>query len=387
MPDFVSPCLFGLEGPLANELRRLNLSNVAADNGRVSFSGDIADIARTNISLRCGERVLLQLGSFEACSFEELFQHVKALPWEEYISKNCAFPVKGHSLNSMLHSVPDCQKIIKKAVAERLGGIYGVNWLAEDGPTVQIQFSIMKDRVSMCLDTSGAGLHKRGYRPAGGTAPLRETLAAAMVTLSRYRGRETFRDLFCGSGTIPIEAALIAKNRAPGLGRSFAAQDWPGIDKRIWQDARDEAVSREFNGCYDIKGFDIDEGAVRLSSENAKRAGVDDIISFSQGDAAQFSESCGRGIIISNPPYGERLFEKNQAALLYKDLGKALAALESWDIYLLSPHTEFEHSFGRPADKKRKLYNGMIQCNLFMYSGRADKHETSVHNKPKGRQH
>lgn len=369
MNDFTLcvPCLLGLEGPISDELRRLKLSGVRSENGRVYFSGDAMALAKANINLRIGERVLIELGRFKAESFDELFERTKALPWEELIPRNAAFPVKGYSLNSKLFSVSDCQKIIKKAVVERLKSVYGIEWFPEDAEPYQIQFSIMKDVVSMCIDTSGAGLHKRGYRPAHNAAPLKETMAAAMVTLSRYRGREDFCDPFCGSGTIPIEAALIAKNRAPGLYRSFTAMGWPDIPREVWAQARESARAREYNGRYNIVGSDIDPKAIALARENARRAGVEDIIRFEVADAARFDRKTERGVIVTNPPYGERIMEKQEAERLYRDFGAAWAKSENWQLYLLSSHTEFERCFGRNADRKRKLYNGMIKCDLFMY--------------------
>ena len=361
------PCLLGLEGPIADELRRLDMENVRAENGRVYFSGGADAVARANVNVRIGERVLVELGRFRADTFDALFEGVKALPWETIIPKDGAFPVKGFSLNSKLFSVSDCQKIIKKAVVERLKSVYGVEWFAETGPLYQIQFSIMKDETSLCIDTSGEGLHKRGYRPAHNAAPLKETMAAAMVSLSRYRGREDFCDPFCGSGTIPIEAALIAKNRAPGLSRSFTAMSWPVFDKKVWENARDEARSKEFEGDYRIVGADIDPAAVKMARENAELAGVADIVKFEVADATEFSRVTQNGVIVTNPPYGERIMEKREAEELYRAFGAAWAKTENWKLYLLSSHTEFERTFGRKADKKRKLYNGMIKCDLFMY--------------------
>lgn len=364
---FCVPCLFGLEGPIADELKRLGMDDVRADNGRVYFRGSEADIAKVNLCLRTGERVLLELGSFDAESFDALFEQTTALPWELFIPKDAAFPVTGHSLNSKLFSVSDCQKIIKKAIVERLKHRYHLSWFPETAETVQIRFSIMKDHVSLCLDTSGEGLHKRGYRPAHNAAPLRETLAAAMVMLSRYRGRDDFVDPFCGSGTIPIEAALIALNRAPGLNRHFSAMDWRILDPRIWRSALEEARSREFHGNYSILGTDIDPKAVAIARANAERAGVQDIVRFEVADAMHFDRRTERGVIVTNPPYGERILEKEQAEALYRGFGAALKTCENWQLYLLSSHTEFERCFGRQADKKRKLYNGMIKCDLFMY--------------------
>ena len=361
------PCLLGLEGPIADELKRMDMANVSSENGRVYFTGDDTAIARANIRLRIGERVLIEIGRFTAKTFDELFEGTKALPWESILPADAAFPVKGYSLNSALFSVSDCQKIIKKAIVERLKKSYHVEWFQETGALYQIQFSIMKDSVSLCIDTSGNGLHKRGYRPAHNAAPLKETMAAAMVNLSRYRGRDEFCDPFCGSGTIPIEAALIAKNRAPGLDRGFTAMSWKSIDRRIWEDERELARSKEFNGNYRILGTDIDPKALELAKENARRAGVDDIVRFELADARQFNRQTERGVIVTNPPYGERIMEKQEAEGLYRDFGKAFSNCPNWQLYLLSSHTEFERTFGRNADKKRKLYNGMIKCELFMY--------------------
>ena len=367
---FCVPCLFGLEGPIADELRRLHMENVAAENGRVYFTGTPEDMAAANLCLRCGERVLIELGRFEAASFDALFEGARALPWEDLIPRDAAFPVTGYSLNSRLFSVSDCQRILKKAVVERLKTRYRIDWFPETGETVQIRFSILKDMVSLCVDTSGLGLHKRGYRPAHNAAPLRETLAAAMVGLARYRGRDDLCDPFCGSGTIPIEAALIALNRAPGLDRHFAAMDWQVFDGGIWERAKEAARSREFHGDYSIVGADIDPKAVAMAQENAKRAGVADIIRFEVADAMSFDRQTERGVIVTNPPYGERILEKQEAEALYRGFGAAWARCENWKLYLLSSHTEFERCFGRRADKKRKLYNGMIKCDLFMYGNR-----------------
>ena len=361
------PCLLGLEGPISDELKRLDMANVTAENGRVYFTGDENAVASANINLRIGERVLVELGRFKAETFEELFQGVKAIRWEDIIPRDGSFPVKGYSLNSKLFSVSDCQKIIKKAIVERLKSVYGIEWFPETAESYQVQFSIMKDNVSICLDTSGEGLHKRGYRPAHNAAPLKETMAAAMVKLSRYRGRDDFADPFCGSGTIPIEAALIARNIAPGINRSFSAMNWRIFDRRIWAQAREAARDREFHGNYNIVGSDIDPKAIAIARENAERAGVADVIRFEVADAAAFDRWTERGVIVTNPPYGERIMEKEQAEQLYRSFGEAYRKTANWQLYLLSSHTEFERCFGRTADKKRKLYNGMIKCDLFMY--------------------
>jgi len=362
------PCLLGLEKLVADEMRRLDLKEIRAENGRVSCAGTPADIARLNINLRCGARVLLELNRFSARSFEELFQGTLSVPWEDYIPKDGEFPVRGYSLDSTLHSVPACQAIVKKAAASRLGRAYGCETLPETGGRYQIRFAITKDTAALYLDTSGEGLYKRGYRAHNMGAPLRETLAAALVTLSRYRGKDPFCDPFCGSGTIPIEAALIAKNRAPGLDRSFAAQRWKTLDAALWMKAAEEAMDKEFRGTYDIWGGDIDPEAVALSRHNAQLAGVEDCVRFEQADAAAFHRDSPYGQLVTNPPYGERLLEKREAEDLYRAFGKAARTLPAgWRILVLSSHTEFERCFGRTADKKRKVYNGMLKCDVFQY--------------------
>lgn len=365
---FTVPCLMGLERLVANEMKRLDLQNVRAENGRVHCDGGPADLARLNLNLRCGARVLLELGSFPAPDFDSLFEGVRALPWEDTIPKDGAFPVKGYTLNSQLHSVPACQAIVQKAVAKRLGQVYGLETLPATGSRYQVQFAIVADQATLYLDTSGEGLYKRGYRAQGVVAPLRETLAAALVTLSRYRGGDPFCDPFCGSGTIPIEAALIAKNRAPGLDRRFASQQWKNLNSKIWMDAADEAMDKEYHGAYDIWGGDIDPEAVQLARHNAELAGVDDCVRFEVADAGSFHRDSEYGQLVTNPPYGERLMEKEEAEELYRVFGAAARTLPpKWRVLVLSSHTEFERSFGRKADKKRKLYNGMLKCDAFMF--------------------
>ena len=365
--QFCVPCLFGVEGLVADELRRMNIREVRAEDGRVLFSGSLADCAAVNLSLRCGERVLMEIGSFPAKSFDALFEGTRALPWENILPRDAAFPVTGYSLDSALFSVPDCQRIIKKAVVERMKARYHQDHFPESGAEYKIRFSLRKDHASLYLDTSGTALHKRGYRPAHTEAALRETLAAAMVKLARYRGKGDFCDPFCGSGTIAIEAALAALNRAPGLYRSFAAEDWAFFDPALWQQARAAAIAAEYSGEYRIFASDIDPRAIQIARDNAVRAGVDHLIEFSVADACHFSRQTERGVIVTNPPYGERLLDRKQAEELYQGFGAAVSGLENWSLYVLSSHTEFERCFGRTADKKRKLYNGMIKCDLFMY--------------------
>ena len=368
MYTYLIPCLLGLEKIVGDEVKRLGLSDVQVENGRILCRGTLADCARLNVNLRCGARVILVLSEFSARSFEELFQGVKAVAWEDYLPKDAAFPVKGYSISSQLHAVPACQSIIKKAMAERLGSYYGLTQLPETGGKYQVRFSIFKDTVTIGFDTSGEGLYKRGYRAVGVEAPLRETLAAALVILSRYRGRDPFCDPFCGSGTIPIEAALIAKNRAPGLDRSFDAQHFGFLDSRIWLHAADEAQDKEFHGNYDIWGGDVDPNAVAIARDNARKAGVEDVVRFEVADMRSFHRDSPYGQLVTNPPYGERLLEKQEAEALYRDFGKVWRQLpEGWRTLVLSSHTEFERTFGKQADKKRKLYNGMIKCDVFIY--------------------
>ena len=366
--EFSVPCLFGLEGIAGDELRRLDIENVRVENGRVLFSGDQRALAKANICLRTGERVLMVLADFPAKTFEELFQGVYRANLEDFIPKDGSFPVKGHCLNSQLMSGPDCQAIIKKAASKRLGEKYGVSWLPETGAKYQLQFSIMNDRVQLFLDTSGPGLHKRGYRAHGNDAPLRETLAAAMVQLTHYRGRDFVWDPFCGSGTIPIEAAMIARNKAPGAFRRFSAEAFAWIDPSVWGDVRAEAKDKEYHGKYQILGSDNDPKCISLSIANARKAGVADCISFRDGDATKMDLPAQAGVIICNPPYGQRMMEQQSAQRLYAALGRHLKYADGWKKYIITSEPEFEHYFGKRATKKRKLYNGMIKCDYYMYT-------------------
>ena len=367
--EFSVPCLFGLEGLTGDELRRLDMANVRVENGRVLFSGDSRALAKANVCLRTGERVLIVLADFRATTFEELFQGVYNTSLEAYIPRDGAFPVKGHCLNSTLMSVPDCQAIVKKAASRRLGEKYGISWLPETGAKYQLQFSLMNDRAQLFLDTSGPGLHKRGYRANANDAPLRETLAAAMVILTRYRGREFLWDPFCGSGTIPIEAAMIAKKKAPGAYRRFSAEAFSWMDPKLWGEVRTEAKDREFHGNYRILGSDNDPKCVSLAMANARKAGLGDLIDFRDGDATKLSLPCDEGILICNPPYGQRMMEQQSAQRLYAALGRHLKFADGWKKYVITSEPEFEHYFGKRADKKRKLYNGMIKCDYYMYLG------------------
>ncbi len=366
--QFSAPCLFGIEGICADELKRMDIENVRAENGRVLFEGDYSTLARVNLCSRYAERVQILLGEFHAYSFEELFRGVEKIEWEMWIGKGDSFPVKGHSVSSKLASVPDCQKIIKKAVVKRLSSKYHTDWFDETGGKHQIQFLIIKDKVSIMLDTSGEGLHKRGYRRDSTTAPIKETLAAAMADLSHVRPFSTVVDPFCGSGTILIESALKALNIAPGILRRFAAEKWDVIPPEIW--------SRERERCFDLinhdaefeaYGYDIDSEAVELTLANAKKAGVEKRIHAERRDISEFKAEFERAAVICNPPYGERLLDIDRSRDIYRIMGKKFERRQGFSYTIISPDDSFENIFGRPADKRRKLYNGMIKCQVYMY--------------------
>lgn len=364
----VIPTLFGLEGIVADDLKWQKFQYVQADNGKVYFEGGLEDIARANLWCRAGERVQVLMREFDALSFEELFQNVKAIAWEQFIGKKDAFPVKGSSLGSQLHSVPDCQKIIKKAIVERLKERYHVEWFEETGCTYQVQFTILKDHVQILLDTSGPGLHKRGYRRNANAAPIRETLAYGMVNLARVHADSFVVDPFCGSGTIAIEAALKALNVAPGLLRRFACEEWSIMPKDTFKKLREEAKdSIKKDAPFRAMAYDIDENALELTRENAKKARVASRITVARRDIKDFHPDQDKQITICNPPYGERLLEVKEAEALYKTMGHVFQPAKGQTYYAITPDEHFEKIFGRKADKKRKLYNGMIKCNFYMY--------------------
>ncbi len=366
--NFCVPCLLGLEGLIAEELREMGAEEVNAENGRVLFSGDEHILARANICSRFAERILVLVGTFEAHSFEELFQGTKALPWEAWVGKTDRFPVKGYSLNSDLFSVSECQSIIKKAVVERLKTKYKIPWFEETGALYQIQFSIMKNQVSLYIDTSGRGLHKRGYRPDANAAPLKETLAASLCQISKLRHYHTLYDPMCGSGTILIEGALMALNIAPGLYRTFTAEKWKQLPPEIWQEERRRAVSLQRHDIdFHAYGYDIDEAALEIAKENARKARVEDYITFVKRDIKDFEPETERATVIVNPPYGERLLDLDNARQLYKTMGQRFISQKGRSYTVITADEEFEKSFGRKADKRRKLYNGMIKCQVYMY--------------------
>lgn len=366
--NLVAPCLFGVESVAADEFRRMGFENIVTENGRVLLSGDANMLARANICSRFAERILINVGEFTAITFTELFEGVKALDWENYICKDDAFPVNGWSINSQLFSIPDCQSIIKKAIVERLKLKYSVNRFAETGPELKIRFSIMKNVVTMMIDTSGDGLHKRGYRRNSNDAPLKETLGAAMCDLARIYPDTQMYDPFCGSGTLLIESALMAANIAPGLRRYFAAERFSFLDEKIWREERTRAQDLiRHNIDFRAQGYDIDPACVELTMQNAKKAGVEKYVKAAVQDIRDFTVPNERLLVITNPPYGERLLDVNAAEELYKIMGERFTRGNGQKYYVISPHDEFEKHFGTAADKRRKLYNGMIKCQLFMY--------------------
>ncbi len=378
--ELIVPTLFGIEAVTAKEIRALGYEVIRTEDGRVTFLGDAMAVCRANLWLRTGERVLIKIGEFRATTFEELFEKNKELPWEKWITKHVAFPIKGFSLKSTLFSVSDCQSILKKSIVERLKQKYHVDWFDEQGATYQIQFSIIKDQVTMMLDTSGAGLHKRGYRLKSNDAPLRETVAAALLQLSVWHENRPFADPFCGSGTFPVEAALMAINRAPGLNRVFAGEKFSQVDRNLWKQAKEEAkdlVRRDIKPV--IFGYDVDPACVSLSKENALRAGVENLVSIQLRDVCGFRQSEEYGVIVCNPPYGERLGDLKDARRLYKIMGRQFRECSTWSQYILTSDEEFEQFYGKKADKKRKIYNGMIKCDCYQYFGPKPPYRRDVH--------
>ncbi len=365
---FCATCLLGLEGLVANELRHHDIENVRAENGRVLFDGDESALARANICSRYAERVLILVTEFKATTFEQLFNGVSKIDWSTYIDADEAFPIKGNCINSQLSSVPACQKIIKKAIVENLKKTYNTDWFEETGAVHKIQFLIMKDKVSIMIDTSGDGLHKRGYRENANAAPIRETLAAAMVDLARVRSNHIVCDPMCGSGTVAIEAALKALGIMPGINRSFIAESWEYSDSAVWQAERERARALENRDCsFKAFAYDIDDDALAIAKENADKAGVLDRITFEHRDIADFESDSDYLCVITNPPYGERLLDVKEAERLYRIMGERFKQKPHYSYTVISPDDDFEKCFGRTADKRRKLYNGMLKCNVYMY--------------------
>lgn len=378
---YVATCLFGLEHSLGTEIDALGYKRTETIDGRVYFEGDETAVARVNINSRYAERVLFHLGSFSAYTFTDLFEGTKSLPWERFIGKTDRFPVKGHSIKSTLYSVPDCQKIINKAVADRLMSAHRVTVLPETGTLYQIEFFIFKDKADLMIDCSGATLHKRGYRPESNDAPLRETLAAELVNISRPREDVLFWDPMCGSGTIAIEAAMRMQNRAPGLKRRFAAERFPFINKKIWTDARAEANDKIIKTSFEVYASDIDENAVELTKANAFRAGVADNVKVFRRNALEIKTEGRRGTIVCNPPYGERMMTAHDAEELYRKMGEHFRTLDSWQIYIITSHEQFSRFYGARPDKVKKLYNGMIPCYYYQFFKRKNDKENFVKHK------
>lgn len=361
------PCHFGLESTLKFEVKRIGGENISVTDGRVSFTGDMNILARANLCLATAERVQILLAEFNASTFDELFEGVKKIPLERFIGKKDAFPVKGHSLSSVLASVPACQSIIKKAAVMRLSSVYGLSLFEETGAIHQIQFNIIKDHVTIMLDTSGEGLHKRGYRRHSNTAPIKETLAAGIVDIAMVKRNTLFADPFCGSGTFLIEAAYKAMNIAPGLKRSFAAEKWNSIPDAVWSEERTRAMDSIVRDCdFFALGYDIDPECVRLAESNCAKAGVRRRIRIEQADISNYAAETGT-ITVCNPPYGERMLEIKDAERLYTIMGKTFGANAKQPCHIISPHENFEDFFGKKSDKMRKLYNGMMKCRLFSY--------------------
>lgn len=363
----VATCLFGLEHLLGEEIDALGYERIATMDGRVTFLGDEEAIALSNVFLRYAERVYIKVGSFVAETFDALFEGVRALPWEQFIGKRDAFPVKGHSIKSRLTSIPDCQSIIKKAVVTALGKVYGMTQFPEDGVKYQIEFFLFRDEATLMIDTSGAPLHKRGYRFESNGAPIRETLAAAIAATARPREDVLLWDPMCGSGTIAIEAAMMMNKIAPGVRRSFAAEAYPFLGASVWQSAREEARDLEIRSPFEAYASDIDPACVELTIKNAKRAGVNHAIRVMQMDARKIRADGRRGTVVTNPPYGERLGTVREVESLYRDIGRHFQSLSPWQVYIITSHPELERLYGRRADKVRKLYNGMIPCYLYQF--------------------
>ncbi|KMZ43839.1 MULTISPECIES: class I SAM-dependent RNA methyltransferase [Bacillales] len=368
--ELIATATFGLESVVAEEVKALGYGPVQVENGKVTFTADISAIPRTNLWLRTADRVRLKIGEFKATTFDELFEKTKALPWADWITEDGTFPVEGKSVKSTLFSVPDCQAIVKKAVVESLKKTYKREWFDEQGPLYKIEVALLKDVATLTIDTSGPGLHKRGYRELIGQAPLKETMAAAMIMLSRWKPDRVFMDPFCGSGTIPIEAALIGQNIAPGMNREFVSETWPIIPKTAWREARAETHDlARYDQKLEIIGTDMDDEILKIARRNATEAGVDDLIHFQRMDVRDVRTKRKYGYLICNPPYGERLGEWKQVAKMYGEMGKTFAAMDTWSFYVITSDEQFEEHFGRTASKKRKLYNGNIKVDYYQFFG------------------
>ena len=370
--DLLVPCHFGLEAVLKREIIELGYEITSVEDGRVTFIGDAEAVCRANVFLRTAERILIKVGQFHAETFDELFEGTKALPWEEYLPQNAKFWVaKAASVKSKLFSPSDIQSIMKKAMVERMRKVYRVNWFPEDGDAFPIRVFLHKDEVTVSLDTTGESLHKRGYRKLTAKAPIAENLAAALIMLTPWNKTRILVDPFCGSGTIPIEAAMMAANMAPGMNRSFLAESWTHIiPKKEWYACMDEAAELvDFSQMPDIQGYDIDDEMVRIARENAKLAGVEQYIHFQRRGIEALSHPKKYGFIITNPPYGERLEDKNTIASIYRTLGERYRQLDSWSLYMITSYEDAQQMIGRKADKNRKIYNGMLKTYYYQFMG------------------
>ena len=368
--NFIATATFGLEATVKREITRLGCDITASADGRIDFTGDFADLARANFWLRASDRVLLKMGEFKATTFDELFEQTKALPWENFITSDGHFTVTGKSIKSGLFSVPDCQAIVKKAVVERLKTKYNIDWFPETGPIYKIQVALLKDMATLTIDTTGAGLHKRGYRAVTSAAPIKETLAAAMIELSYWRKDRILLDPMCGSGTIAIEAAMMAKNIAPGLNREFVSEGWPQIDSKIWKNAREEARDKINNSnIAPIFASDVDKELIAQAKANATAAGVADYIQFDVADVANIKLPGEYGVMITNPPYGQRLGEEGELRRIYAALRRLFPKGSTWSAYVITSDEDYERHFGRRANAKRKLFNGATKTDYYQYQG------------------
>ena len=368
----IATAAMGLEAIVAQEVRDLGYE-CTVENGRVLFQGDELAIARANMWLRTADRVKILVGEFKAYTFDELFEGTKKLPWENYMDVTAEFPVSGKSVKSKLFSVPDCQAIAKKAIVERMKRAYKKDgWLDENGPLYRVEVSLLKDKATLTIDTTGPqALHKRGYRTGQGEAPLKETLAAALVKLTNWTPDRPFVDPFCGSGTIAIEAALIGQNIAPGFNREFVSEEWSLIDSSIWDKVRDEAEEKaNYDQELDISGYDIDHKMVEIAKNNAMEAGLGDLINFKQMQVKDFTTNKEYGVIVGNPPYGERLSDRPSVEKMYQEMGEVLRPYDTWSVYMLTSDENFEKFYGKPATKKRKLFNGFIRTDYYQYWGK-----------------
>jgi putative N6-adenine-specific DNA methylase len=367
--DLIATAAFGVESIVADELRGLGYGPIRVENGSVAFSGNRRDVARCNLWLRCADRVLIRIAQFTARDFGELFERTREIPWEDIITAKGKMHVVGKSRRSTLFSVPDCQSIVKKAVVEAMKRKYSVGWFEETGPLYRVEVALLNDLATITLDTTGSGLHKRGYTRDRGQAPLRETLAAALVKVSRWEPGREFADPFCGSGTIAIEAGLLGKNIAPGINRSFVSETWPDVETKIWQEAREEAREAVLDEPFRILASDVDGSAIKIAAQNSARAGLADVILFQKKGVREFRSTRQYGCIVCNPPYGERTGRGPEVEKTYREMGDMFRRLRGWSLFALTSHPNFERLFGQRAHKKRKLYNGNILCHLYQYLG------------------